>query len=81
MKYMYLILRLDDILDQLASFRMFSKINLKSSYYKIKTKSRDEWKTTFKMHHVLYVSEPKFDLPFLYISNKNIKAKNIVSFW
>jgi hypothetical protein len=81
MKYMYLIPQLDDMLHQLVSFRMFYKTDPKSSSYKIKIKSRHEWKTTFKMHHVLYVSEPNFDLPFLYFSNKNIKAKNIVSFW
>ena len=41
-KYMYLMPRLDNILDQLTSFKMFFKIDLKSGYYNIKLKSRNE---------------------------------------
>jgi hypothetical protein len=39
----------NDILDQLASSRVFSNIDLKISYHHIIIKSKDEHKTVFKM--------------------------------
>jgi len=53
-KYRHPILRLDDMLDELYGFCIFSQINLKSGYYHIRMKEGDEWTTTFKMKHRLY---------------------------
>ena len=54
LEYKHLILRLDNILEELYGACIFSKIDLKSSYYHIRMKEEDEWKTTFKTKHGLY---------------------------
>jgi len=48
LKYMYPIPRPEDMLNELHGSQVFSKINLKSSYYQIRIKEGDEWKTAFK---------------------------------
>lgn len=53
-KCRYLMPRMDDIMDHLSGARYFSKIDLKSSYWKIRIRDGDQWKTAFKTSDGFY---------------------------
>ena len=48
-KYKFLFLRMDYIMDYLSGVEYFTKIDMKSGCYQIHIREGDEWNTTFKI--------------------------------
>jgi hypothetical protein len=53
-KNKYPLPRIDILFDQLASAKVFSKVDLCSGYHQIKIRSKDVPKTAFSMRYGLY---------------------------
>jgi len=45
---------IEEILEELAGSKYFSKLDMKSGYHQVRMKVEDEYKTTFKTHHGHY---------------------------
>ena len=54
MKNKYLLARIDDLFDQLAGTKVFSKIDLRSRYHQLKIKREDVPKTAFRTRYGHY---------------------------
>ena len=51
MKNKYLLLRIEDLFNQLKGASVFSKIDLRSGYYQLRVKDVDVLKTTFRTRY------------------------------
>jgi hypothetical protein len=53
-RYIFTLLRMDELMDCLSGEKYFSKIDLKSGYHQIRMREGDKWKSTFKTNEGLY---------------------------
>jgi hypothetical protein len=50
-KNRYLLSLINEIIDRLADIMIYTKLNLKNVYYKIRIKSENDWKTAFRTRY------------------------------
>jgi hypothetical protein len=53
-KNRYLILLVSEMLDRLSKAKIYSKLNLRDTYYRLRIREGDEWKTAFKTRYSYY---------------------------
>src|SRR5437667_12207267 len=54
MKNQYPLLLINELLDRLYGSTVFSKIDLRNAYYRIRIREGDEWKTAFRTRYSYY---------------------------
>ncbi len=52
-KNRYLLPLIDEILDRLSGARVFTKVNVKNAYYRLRIREGDKWKTAFRTRYGL----------------------------
>jgi len=59
-KNRYLLLLVSEMLDRLSRAKIFTKLDLRDAYYRLRIKEGDEWKTAFKTRygHFKYLVMP-----------------------
>ena len=45
---------IDEILDRLRGAKIFTKIDIRNTYYRIRIREGDEWKTVFRTRYGLF---------------------------
>ncbi len=45
---------IDEILDHLSGARVFTKVDVKNAYYRLRIRGGDEWKTAFQTRYGLF---------------------------
>ncbi len=53
-KNQYLLPWIDEILDRFSDARVFTKVDVKNAYYRLRIREGDEWKTAFRTQDGLF---------------------------